>query len=134
VFYSKQDLNFNQELDFTNKKVLILTEGSVDIHNNITIGGKGFFALIAKGGISVDGNVDRLDGIYYAGTTFDTGASATKLVVNGTVVGMGGVSLKRTYTDASNTPAENFYFRPDLTAMLNKLGLRRKIVQELGIP
>ena len=135
IYYDKgSTVKTNQVISEFTDKALLLVEGDVEINDNITLGNGGFLAIIASGKITVAGNVDRLDGIYYAGTIFDTGTSGTKLIVNGTVVGMGGVSLERTYTDASNTPAENFYFRPDLTATLNKLGLRRKIVQELGIP
>ncbi|MEK9200498.1 MAG: NBR1-Ig-like domain-containing protein [Patescibacteria group bacterium] len=116
------------------RKVILIVDGSgtTTLNANITFSASGFGLILAQGNIVLNSAVTALQGIYFAGNTFDTGAAANTLTVDGTVVGMGGVSLQRTGGGAG--PSELFNFRPDFTMILNQLGLRRKIVQELVNP
>lgn len=121
-------------LSNSGRKVILMVDGpgTTTLNANITFSAAGFGLILAEGNISLNSSVTALQGIYFAGNTFDTGAAANTLTVDGTVVGMGGVSLQR--TGGGVGPSELFNFRPDYTMLLHNLGLRRKIVQELVNP
>ncbi len=91
---------------------------------NIQTKGQGFFMAIVSGNINVAGTVTAgaglpaLEGIYESDGVFDTGVSASNLYVRGTVVGWGGVNLKRDLgAGNSANPAETFEFAPDITML-----------------
>lgn len=82
----------------TNEKIILVVDGNVTIRSPITITGNGFFMLIAKGSISIDPTVGGawnsvtpvIEGVYVAGTAFNTGLSTTvgkeRLVIRGSVI------------------------------------------------
>jgi hypothetical protein len=137
-------------------KVLLLVDGSVSINGSITwtdsLGG--FVAILAQGNIVIDPVVGQagsanvvdirpptvpadLKGIYYAQGTVSTGTVGGGVEdrlfkVEGTVVGMGGVSLQR--VNKGGNPVEFFQFRPDLSEFLGRIGLRRRVVNQLLNP
>lgn len=95
------------------KKIVLLVDGDVNINQNISINPGGLLVLLSEGNITLDGTVTSLQGIYLADKIFNTGTSTdTTLTVNGTVVGLGGVSFNRN-VPSSTTPAEKFVFNPD---------------------
>lgn len=121
--------------------------GAVIINGNITVGvGAKSFALIAKGDIEIDSSVgtagdprshaDNLQGIYIAGGTFydmngtlDLGGKTLR--VNGSVVGLGGVSMTRT-TGTSTYPRDYFVFNPGYVLNLpSGLKVGNRLFQEL---
>jgi hypothetical protein len=119
-------------LSLGTKKVIVIVKGSnVTLKGNITLTkGQGFFMLASganpdgtKGDITVDPGVGgappqagpNLEGIYVADGKFLTGIAATQLLVRGTVVAYGGLTLQRDLgTTNATTPAELFEFAPDL--------------------
>jgi len=137
-------------------KVLLLVDGSVSINGSITwtdsLGG--FVAILAQGNIVIDPVVGQagsanvvdirpptvpadLKGIYYAQGTVSTGTVGggvddKLLKVEGTVVGMGRVSLQR--VNKGGNPVEFFQFRPDLSEFLGRIGLRRRVINQLLNP
>jgi hypothetical protein len=75
----------------------------------------------------------NISGVFYTNGIFSTGTNNpnpdSQLKVDGTVVGIGGVSLQR--NNKGLYPAEYFNFRPDFLVTLTQVGLRQKIIQEL---
>jgi hypothetical protein len=141
-------------LDMGSNKVLLLVDGNATINGPITwtdsLGG--FMAILAQGNIYIDPVVGtlgsaniinlrnpaepaNLKGIYYAQGVVYTGHGVGEdklLKVEGTVVGMGGVSLQR--VNKGTNPVEFFQFRPDLSEFLGRIGLRRRVVNQLLNP
>lgn len=123
------------------KKLLILADNTVDITGEITTGAGGFLTILSGGDMRVSPSVGtagnqipsalspHISGVFYTGGVFSTGVDPKQLKIEGTVVGMGGVSLGR--SGAGLNPVEYFSFRPDFIVTLTQLGLRNKIVQEL---
>ena len=147
------DVTLSGNIDVGSRKVIMLVDGNVTINGNVNLtDDQGFLAVIAGGNITVDAAVGEatyqsisppgyanphLEGIFYAQGTFDTGTvggagTDRQLRVDGTVIGMNGVSLRRNVSGVY--PAEYFNFRPDLTVTLNQVGLRRKTTQEMVAP
>ncbi|HSX49032.1 MAG TPA: Ig-like domain-containing protein [Candidatus Saccharimonadales bacterium] len=109
-----------------NRKVILFVNGNLTLNGKINIQnkGQGFFMAIVSGNINVAGTVTAaaglpaLEGIYESDGVFDTGVSASNLYVRGTVVGWGGVNLKRDLgAGNSANPAETFEFAPDITML-----------------
>lgn len=141
------------DINVGNNRVLILVDngtggGNFDINDRILLGPGGFFAVIARGNITVAGSVGEptddtdidnpayphhIGGIYYAGGQFQTGSSIRQLKISGSVIGMTGVNLG-TRTHIGQNPSVFVEFRPDLTFSLSQIGLRRKVFQELVGP
>ena len=107
----------------TNRAVL-LADGNVDILGNLTFAEGGFLAILSGGDIKVNGTVTRLQGLYLAQGTFDTGNSALPLQVDGSVAGLTKVKLSRTYASGT-TPAELFIYHPEYLTNL-PIGLKRR--------
>jgi len=138
------------------QKAVIFVQGNVNLNGPITWipSNAGFLTIIAKGNIRVDPTIGTagstmdvdvrpwdvpasLMGIYYAGGTFTTpaiggGLKDKILKIDGTVVGMTGVSLQR--NNVGRYPVEFFNFQPGFVEQLSQVGLRRKIVRELLNP
>jgi hypothetical protein len=132
--------------------IILVNNGSVNINSPMKFTkGAGFLAIIAQNDISILSGVGQvpvatapyqadivgdettymphLMGVYYAGGTFSTGASANQLEVLGSVIGMGGVSLDR--TSKGPYPAEFFHCDPRSIKILRDVGLRRIVTQEM---
>ncbi|MEK7155038.1 MAG: hypothetical protein AAB697_02835 [Patescibacteria group bacterium] len=111
-------------------KVVLLSDGDVDITGNLTFtDGQGLLVILSGGNITLDGSVTTLKGIYLAQGTFDTGVGNTQFQVDGTVVGLTDVALSRTFT-TGNQPAEIFIYHPEYVNMLPPSILRRKILMQ----
>jgi len=141
-------------LDVGANKVLLLVDGNVTINGPITWSDSagGFMAILAQGNITIDPAVGQtgsanvidirspavpadLKGIYYAQGVVSTGHGVGEdklLKVEGTVVGMGGVNLER--VNKGVNPVEFFQFRPDLSEFLGRIGLRRRVINQLLNP
>jgi hypothetical protein len=142
-------------VDLGNRRALLVATGNVTINSGIIVSSGGFWGIITSGNITVSPNIGEhntqsadiadphypphLVGIYYAQGIFDTGTTHpgpggydSQLRIDGTVIGIGGVTLSR--ENAGPYPAEFFNFRPDLTVMLHHIGLRTKQIQELQMP
>jgi hypothetical protein len=155
-------LSVNIDADTTlagsGRKVILIVDGNLTINGTLTVSdgdfslpGSGLLVVFAQNNITVAGTVGEttsgpntgsdirlenypphLEGIFYAGGTFDTGGGTNKLRIDGTVIGYSGVTIGRQY--AGKDPGTYFMFRPDLTSSLYQVGLRRKIFQELVNP
>ncbi len=133
-------------------KVLLFVNGNVIISDNITIGPGGMFTVIADGNINIkptvgDGNQTNdplsndpvvtpgnLQGIYYAEgvLTVETDADPNpdeQLVVDGSLIGIGGVNLNR--GNPGVNPSMLVRFNPGYTDILRQVGLRKKVIREL---
>lgn len=120
-------------------KKIILLVANADLNINANINGRtvgsGFFMAIVNGNIVVSPNVGgatpNLVGLYLADGTFSDGtlnpSPDNQLLVRGSVVAYGGVSLQRDLGDANNTtPAEIFEYLPDQILLFPKvLGVRK---------
>jgi hypothetical protein len=96
----------------------------------------GFFGLVTRGPVTIDPGVRQIDGLILTGSTFATvpkgsGEADDPLVVTGTVVAKGGVTLgrdldttPRTNMVNNTTPAEKFVYSPSLLFNLPR-ALRR---------
>ncbi len=109
------------------KNIIFLIDGAatfdanvINNSNNIT------FTFIASGDITVDQNVDQLDGVYIFGHNFDGGGGDTQLVVNGSLIGLAGSSpssstgsfnLHRSLAD-NTTPALLIRYQPKYLFLL----------------
>lgn len=132
--YARAAGNLTISGGLADQKLVLVVDGTVTISSSIALSGAGNLIVIAGAGIVVDPNVTNLDGIYYTGGVFNTGASnANRLTVNGSVVGMGGVTLARN-VGSETIPAEVFNFRPDLVMDMPKTVMRKHVVQELVNP
>lgn len=128
------DATIDAPIDVGNNKVVLLVNGNATINSTINLtDGQGYFALLASGNITVNPSLGSvalvdpttlapaLEGAYFAGGTFDTGSGSNQLRIDGSVVGMAGVTLQR--TGYGNFPAEYFAFRPDIF-MLTPRGIQ----------
>jgi len=93
--------------------------------------------------IRLPGTTPQLEGIWFAQQAVTTGTwgdplqADRQLRIEGSIIGMGqgvsrGVALQR--ENEGPYPSEYVVFRPDQTALLHQLGLRRKVTQELVNP
>ncbi len=143
VGYSGAGLTLNSAQNLNGRKMVILVEGgNVNLNGQVRVGAGGFLAILAKndinisttvgegvpGDITLAGYAPHLEGIFYAQGSIYTGVGVKQLRIDGSLVGMGGVSLQRTYM--GQYPAEYVYFRPDLADIMTKLNLRKKVLQE----
>ena len=154
VVYRSGDLTLSEATNIGDRKTIIVTDGNVNINGNLNLNDDNGFLLVLAGGnitvspgvgeatyrnISVSGgyNSPQLEGIFYAQGTFNTGTvgitgTDIQLRTDGTVIGMEGVTLGRNV--AGIYSAEYFNFRPEMTYLVHKLGLRKKVTQELTNP
>jgi len=100
------------------KKVIIFAEGNINISSNITVPSDGFFALIAKEGITFSKDVRNAQGFFLSDSTItiaSDGGTNTDLDFQGegSFIGLGEVVFERGLVN-NCTPAESFSSRPDL--------------------
>ncbi len=119
--------------DLGTSRVVLLADGDIDITGNLTFAEGGFLAILSGKDIRVSGAVTRLQGLYLAQGTFDTGDSATPLQVDGSVAGLTGVKLSRTYVSGT-TPAELFTYHPEYLTNLPIGLLRRDLFWQELVP
>ncbi|EKE05814.1 MAG: hypothetical protein ACD_19C00176G0036 [uncultured bacterium] len=135
IFKATADFTISSNLDFGNRKVILLLDGAgTDLNINAKINlndNSGFFAVFVSGNINVSPGVTgtpTLEGIYLSDGTFDTSSGAiggSQLHVRGSVVSYGTITLGRDLSDDSVTPSELFEFAPDQIALFpDKLGYR----------
>ncbi len=137
------------EFNLGSRKVLLLVDtGNVVIGDKMFTDNIGLLAILAHDDIQVSGTVGESDslvdiggagyaphlkGIFYTQGAFDAGSSTNKLRIDGSVIGMNGVDMSgRTY--AGLDPAVYVSFSPQLTYELGRVGLRKKISQEMVAP
>ena len=113
-------------------RVVLLADGNVDITGNLTFAEGGFLAILSGGDIKVAGSVTRLQGLYLAQGTFDTGDSAIPLTIDGSVAGLTRIKLSRTFSGA--TPAELFIYHPEYLINLPTGLMRRKQFKQELVP
>ncbi len=119
-FISSSPVDITLPAQTISKKIVLLIDGdsgNVKVGGNISLSGGGLLVVLAKNNITLAGTVSALQGIYLAQNIFNTGASNTALQVDGTVVGLGSVTLARTFA-SDTTPAEKFVFHPEYTSAL----------------
>jgi hypothetical protein len=140
-----------QAMNIGTRKVLWLVEGNVTIGGGITVDPTGFFGLFASGNMIVDDGVKQLvtgvdlltatpdlTGIFFAQGSISTcgdfilPSCDSQLRIDGSVIGMGGVTLDRTYM-GSEFPAEYLHFKPDLTYTLYRIGPRQIVWKDLDV-
>ena len=102
------------------QKYVILVNGDLRISANVGVDLGGFLAVIVKGSVTIDPSVGSVQGLYVMNNNFVTEVSATQLVVQGSVVTWGGVSLNRDLGLGNSVPAEQFVYRPDLLINMPK--------------
>lgn len=128
-------------LNLGTTKVVIIADKKVIINGNITFdeANGGLFVVLAGGNIEIDSAVGgpatspSLQGIYFAQGTVKTGTGAGKqLRIDGTVVGIGGVTLERDL--ASAEPGEIFNYRPKMMLNLPKTLLKQNNVWQEVAP
>ncbi|OGK59484.1 hypothetical protein A3I56_04060 [Candidatus Roizmanbacteria bacterium RIFCSPLOWO2_02_FULL_43_10] len=101
-------------------------EGDLNITGDVVLKPGDSTIFIVSRDILVESSVNRIDGIYIAGRTFDDVGSGSPTVnvtfeVNGSVLA-GNVSLDRVLNAGnSTTPAEKFIFQPKYLVLLNSL-------------
>ena len=80
--------------------------------------------FIVSGDIAVEAAVATMQGIYLTSGVFTTekvvSGTDVRLVVSGSVVAWGGVSLNRDLGLGNSVPAEQFVYRPDLLINMPK--------------
>jgi len=132
-YFSGGDLDINT-LDVGSNKVVIIANGNVNIHQNISLDDNaGFLMVLAGGNINVDPTVSSLEGLFVANGNFNTGVSTTNFLrVEGTVAVGGTVNFQRNIY--GNTPGEVFVFRPDIVALTPKDSMRRNNIWEEVAP
>jgi hypothetical protein len=116
TYYVGEALSLNGA-DVGTKKIIIFVDGNVEVMGSIAVDEGGFFALIAKGGILFDGNIDRAEGFYLTDGVINTGESDKVFTGEGSFVGWGGFSFGRDLRNGTNgscSPGETFVGRPDL--------------------
>lgn len=104
------------------EKYVVFVNGDLRISNNITVANGGFLAFIVKGKVVVAPGVTSMQGMYIAGSNFETESVYvdpspvdTQLNVEGNVIAWGELKLTRNLGATNNTtPGEKFTFRPDL--------------------
>jgi hypothetical protein len=131
--YFKGNPTINDTISIgANEKKIIVIDGTLTIKNTIRVTSGGFFAVIAKGGITVDptvgstipvgyapGNTPHLQGIYITDGAFSVAGSGTppdkQLILKGSVFA-NTFLLTRILSDANNVlyPATLFAFDPSL--------------------
>lgn len=104
--------------DAGGESIVIFHGGDVDITGDITVPVGSYLAVIAKGKITIEPEVQNVQGVYIADTiqipSSGNKASEVKFTGEGTFVGWNGVLLARDRGITNNAePSENFVFRPD---------------------
>ena len=134
-FTSSSALEITLPTQTISKKIVLLIDGdsgNVKVGGNISLSGGGLLVVLAKNNITLAGTVSALQGIYLAQNIFNTGASNTALQVDGTVVGLGSVTLARTLASATQ-PAEKFIYHPEyITALPTTLWEQHRRWQEFA--
>ena len=107
------------------EKYVIFVDGNLTINQNITVANGGYLMFIVSGDIAVEAAVATMQGIYLTSGVFTTekvvSGTDVRLVVSGSVVAWGGVSLNRDLGSLGNSvPAEQFVYRPDLLMAMPK--------------
>jgi len=157
VLGTSGSLTLTGDINLGAAKAVLLVDGSVTVRGRVNLtDNSGFLAVFAGGSISIDPLVGDLrtpvppqpplaPGVTYnfdiriPGTTAraDSTQADRQLRIEGSIIGMGqgvsrGVNLQR--ENEGPYPSEYVVFRPDQTAVLHQLGLRRKVTQELVNP
>jgi len=108
--------------NFGADSVVILRRNSATdftIDRNVTVADGGFFAVLSKGNLIVDGSITQLDGLYLTEGDFEVKDGGNQLVINGSVsaVTMSGSQVlteRDLDEDNETTPGVVFDYRPDL--------------------
>lgn len=139
-------------INLENRQAILFVNGNVVINSPITLSNTGVWSVIASGNITIADGIGtaRSDvfpyqanlsltthpadivGVYYAGGILSTGVSDLQLKIDGSIIGMQGVTMGRTSLGAF--PAEFVHFNPRITKILRDVGLRRIVRQELVAP
>lgn len=82
--YCSGDASFNAGTGPNGNQVWFI-DGNLTVSKRLVMGLGDTATFIVAGNITVDSTVDRIDGIYVAGGTFNSGSSGLQLVVNGAV-------------------------------------------------
>jgi len=118
----------------------------IDVNIDVAVGG--FLAIISSGNISIGDEVTNIEGVYIADgiiatCEFECGNSEgsgdvtdEQLIVEGILVGWGGVDLRRNFasSDSNFYPTELFIYRPDLQVNAYKYLLRSHYTWEEKAP
>lgn len=124
-FKANGDLTITNDITIAgSRKIILFVAGNLTINGRINVAtkGQGFFMAIVNGGINVAGTVTNgvnpaLEGIFVS-SGFNSGNSANRLYIRGTVVNYGTLTLARDLGASNSTnPAETFEFAPDLVLL-----------------
>lgn len=109
----------------------VFVNGNLTLQQETHVAPGGFLAFIVSGDITIDPAVGNpagpvgasnptetdpnLEGVFIADGQINTGASANRLIAEGTFAAWGGFNFQRDYGDSRNNfkPAESFRYRPD---------------------
>jgi len=114
IYYTSSGITLSGDWTLgTNRWLVILVDGDVNIPINITVPVGGFLAIAASGKISFASSVTTAQGMFVA-NTIETGSSATSFAGEG-IFAATTFSLDRDFGDERNktTPTETFVARPD---------------------
>jgi len=96
------------------QKLVIFIDGNLTLDGNLILNDKSFLMFIVSGNIVINPAVTSLEGVFFAGNEFQTGAGSSTLNVRGSVVALGGVDLERDLPAGGTSPSEYFTYGPDL--------------------
>lgn len=140
-YVTASSFNITVNIDLGTNKVVMISDGDVNIDGKINLNdNSGFLMILAGGNITVNPSVGtsgdpslsnrtpELEGLFVANTKFDTGSNSTKtLRVEGVVAAGQGITFGRV-PSVTTYPGEFFKFRPDLVSLIpmNVLGRSTK--------
>ena len=111
---------------FGGQSGVVFIDGNLNIDGvvKITISSRALI-FIVNGAITVDSDVDEIDGIFVSNNTgaFNSGSGTNQLVVNGSVLAFGGVDFGRDLSGSDNedTPAELIQYQPSYLWILREI-------------
>ncbi len=154
VLQRSGNLTLSGDLDLGDNQVVLLVDGSLDITGKVNLNdNRGlFFALVQERiwvgpdvgegtyqDITAAGYSPHLEGVFFAQMTFGTQTTGLangdkQLRVDGMVIGLGGVLMRRDIVAAGTWPAEYYHFRPEMSLQLMQAGLHRYVYEQQVAP
>ena len=148
------NLTLSGDIDLGDNQAILLVDGGLDITGKVNLNdNRGlFFALVQERiwvaadvgegtyqDVATAGYSPHLEGVFFAQMTFGTQTTGIvnadkQLRVDGMVIGMGGVLMRRDIVAAGTWPAEYYHFRPEMSLQLMQAGLHRYVYEQQVAP
>jgi len=115
VYYAKSGRTITGSWDIAaGQWVVLMVEGNIDINTPINVADGGFLAVVATGNITFTDEVGRVEGMFVADGTINTGSGPEEFTGEGVFVAQN-FSLGRDFEDdiLNQDPVELFRARPD---------------------